>query len=231
MNVIQIPLLIGFAVMAIGSLVLYVTGTKDPVYRHHTYLHSVVPFIAATSYLAMFLGTGLFTVQGELLFVPRYVDWSVTTPILLTGLVLTAAHEHRRHSGYVVSIVALDVIMIVTGLLSAISGTEAEKWIWYFWSCSAFVGVLYLLWSPLAHISRGNGEQLDSVYRKNLIFLTVVWLAYPIVFLIGPQGIKATDSLTNVWIIMVLDIVAKVVYGFYSASQFSNLPASSDVSR
>lgn len=94
MSPVQLPLLLGFIVMSLGSLAIYATGSKDPEWRHHTQMHSLVPFIAATSYLAMALGTGVLTVHGdETLFLARYVDWSITTPILLTGLTLTALHD------------------------------------------------------------------------------------------------------------------------------------------
>lgn len=229
----QVPLFIGFVVMAVGSLAIYAHGSRDPEYRHHTNFHSLVPFIAATAYLGMALGTGVLTLNGEQLFLARYMDWSVTTPLLLTGLVLTALHEHGRHSSYVTPIIVLDVIMIVTGLLAAItadpayaSGDSGVRWIWYAWSCSAFAGVLYMLWAPLKSISGGYGGRVNEIYKGNLVFLTVVWLIYPVVFFIGPQGIRATDATTNVWIILVLDTIAKVVYGFVVTSKFKALPDS-----
>ncbi|MBB3950492.1 hypothetical protein [Aureimonas jatrophae] len=39
-------LLIGFIVMSIGSLGIYATGSKTSAIRHHTQIHSLVPFIA-----------------------------------------------------------------------------------------------------------------------------------------------------------------------------------------
>ena len=77
-------LLVGFVVMSIGSLALYATGSKDPAVRHHTQFHALVPFIAATSYLAMYLGTFVLTrADNVAIYVPRYADWAFTTPILL----------------------------------------------------------------------------------------------------------------------------------------------------
>lgn len=116
--------------------------------------------------------------------------------------------------------------MIATGLLSALSDDPLQRIVWYLWSCVAFAGILYMLWVPIRGIGDRLGGQMEVVYRKNLVFLTVVWLIYPIVFLIGPQGIGATDALTNVWIILVLDIVAKVVYGYVSTARFKKIPES-----
>ncbi|WP_299307320.1 bacteriorhodopsin [uncultured Croceicoccus sp.] len=219
----NLPLLIGFIVMSVSSLALYVSGDKGKTFRHHTHFHSVVPFIAATAYLAMLLGVGVIEIGGETIYLARYADWTVTTPILLTGLVLTALHEHHRFSGFVVSVVILDVLMVLTGLLSALAPDAGARWIWFWWSSAAFAGVLYLLWKPVRERSEHYGQPLDSIYKKNLAFVTVVWLAYPIVFAIGPQGLRITDTVTNVWIILALDIIAKVVYGFVSVRRFGKV--------
>ena len=168
MPAIQLPLLLGFVIMSLASLGIYATGSKNPEWRHHTHAHALVPFIAATAYLAMTLGTGILTIHGdETLFLARYADWSVTTPILLTGLTLTALHEHHRHSGYVVSIIVLDALMIVTGLLAAISTNPAVRWIWFLWSSAAFAGVLYMIWVPLRRWSETYGGRLNDIYKAN----------------------------------------------------------------
>ncbi len=220
----NLPLVIGFVVMALGSLAIYAHGPKHPEIRHHTNFHALVPFIAATAYLAMATGIGKLLLGDETIYLARYVDWSVTTPILLTGVVLTGLHEHHRHSSFILPVIVLDVLMIATGLLSALSDNAGERWMWYAWSCAAFLGVLYLLWAPVRAISGRMGGHMNAVYGKNLIFLTLVWLLYPVVFFIGPQGIGITNALANVWIILVLDIVAKVVYGFVSTSRFKKIP-------
>ena len=54
----QTAFLIGFSVMSVASLAIYVTGKKTQPSGHHTLLHASVPFIAATAYLAMAFGIG-----------------------------------------------------------------------------------------------------------------------------------------------------------------------------
>ena len=224
-----LPLMIGFVIMSFGSLLIYTHGSKHPEIRHHTHFHAVVPFIAATSYLAMTLGLGVTAVDGETLYLPRYVDWTFTTPILLVGLTLTGLHEHHRHSSYILPIVVLDVLMIVTGLFSAMADNAAERWIWYAWSCVAFAGVLYLLWVPLRAMAVERGEALGTAYQKNVAFLTVIWFLYPIVFLIGPEGLKIISDPTSVWAILIMDVLAKVVYAFYAAANLETALRHHDV--
>ena len=63
----NLPLVIGFVIMSLGSLGIYAHGSKHPEIRHHTNFHSLVPFIAATAYLAMALGVVLVLVMLVLL--------------------------------------------------------------------------------------------------------------------------------------------------------------------
>ena len=217
----QTAFMIGFAIMSLGSLAIYAKGSKAPPSRHHTLLHASVPFIAATAYLAMAFGIGtLVKGDGTATYLARYIDWSVTTPILLAGLVLTAFHERGRTGevgGYLTAIIVLDVLMIVAGLVSSVAEAPLAKWVWYLWSCAAFVGVLYLLWVPLRNIAAERGQAIAQAYGKNITFLTVIWFLYPVVFLIGPEGLKMITDPTSVWAILVMDVVAKVVYAFYAA--------------
>jgi len=218
----QTAFLIGFTIMSLASLVIYARGSKEHPSGHHTLLHATVPFIAATAYLAMALGIGTVVgADGPLTYLARYLDWSVTTPLLLAGLVLTAFHEKGRTGevgGFLTAIIVLDVLMIVAGLVSSLANTPFVKWIWYGWSCAAFLGVLYLLWVPLRALAIGRGEALGQAYLRNVTFLTVVWFLYPIVFAIGPEGMRLITDSASVWAILVLDVVAKVFYAFYAAA-------------
>ena len=213
------PFLIGFVIMSLSSVAIYAKGSKLPAIRHHTYMHAAVPFIAATAYLAMTFAIGdILKLDGTVTLVARYIDWTFTTPILLSGLVLVALHERRGSAGFIVSIVVLDVLMILTGLLSSLAVLPFLKLVWFAWSCAAFLGVLYILWVPLRAISRGLGGPITAAYAKNLSVLSIVWILYPVVFAVGPEGIRAVSNDATSWAILVLDVVAKVIYAFYAAS-------------
>ena len=224
MDPVTLPLLIGFTIMSLASLAIYAHGDKRNEFLHHTQFHSVVPFIAATAYLAMTLGIGRLDMgDGETLFLARYADWVVTTPILLTGLIVTGLHEHPRHSTYILPAVVLDALMIITGLLAAISSNEAEKWFWFAWSCVAFLGVIWLLLGPVMKATRELGGKMTDIYKANMTFLLLVWLIYPVEWFLGPQGIGAFGTAGDAWAILVLDVTAKVVYGFVATARFKSL--------
>lgn len=212
------PFLVGFTIMSLASLLIYAKGSKAPPAINHTYMHAAVPFIAATAYLAMAFGIGdIVKPDLTVTYTARYFDWTFTTPILLTGLTMTALHERGHAPGLVVAIITLDVLMILTGLVSSLAVVPFAKWAWFGWSCVAFLGVLYILWVPLKEVSRARGGAMDSAYNKNLVFLTAVWFVYPIVFAFGPEGTGAISAEGSIWAILVADVIAKVVYAFYAA--------------
>ena len=213
------PFAVGFVIMSLASLAIYAKGSKAPPVRHHTYFHATVPFIAATAYLAMTFGIGDFLkIDGTVTLTARYADWAVTTPILLSGLVLTALHERREAAGFLVAIITLDVLMILTGLISSLAVLPVVKLVWFLWSSAAFLGVLYILWVPLRTISRNDGGPLNGAYVKNLTMLSIVWVLYPVVFAIGPEGIRSLTPDASAWAILVLDVIAQVVYAVVAAS-------------
>jgi bacteriorhodopsin len=218
----QTAFMIGFTVMSLASLAIYAKGNKAPPSLHHTLLHAAVPFIAATAYLAMAFGIGTLTMaDGSATYLARYADWTFTTPILLSSLVLLAFHDRGKTGevgGYLTSIIVLDVLMIETGLISSLAEAPLVKWVWFLWSCVAFLGIIYLLWVPLRKMALERGNALGMAYTKNVTFLTVIWLLYPLDFLIGPEGLKIIDDPASVWAILIMDIVAKVFYAFYAAS-------------
>jgi bacteriorhodopsin len=213
------PLLLGFVIMSLASLAIYAKGVHSGPLRGHTLLHSAVPFIAATAYLCMYLGVGnLIKPDDSVTYLARYIDWGLTTPLLLAGVVSSAylgTREQEGQAGFVASIVTLDVIMIVAGLIASLAPYGTLKWVFFAWSCAAFVGVLYLLWKPLASLS-GQRPAIGAAYRKNIAFLTVLWLIYPVVFAIGPEGIWMVSDAATIWVFLVLDVLAKVVFAFTS---------------
>ena len=42
----------------------------------------------------------------------------------------------------------------------------------------------------------------------------MVWCLYPIVFLVGPEGFRAVDQAFEIFLFLILDLLAKVVFGF-----------------
>ena len=96
-------------------------------------LTTLITTFAAISYFAMASGDGnTFTYVGtsghydyyRQLFYARYIDWSLTTPLLLLDLAFLAG---MNGANIFVTVVA-DLIMILTGLFAAFGETNGQKW-------------------------------------------------------------------------------------------------------
>ena len=208
---------LGFAGMAIGSVVLLAMGwnrrTRDE--ENHWLLHLFVCLTAMASYLLMAMGQGSTVLaDGREFFVARYVDWSITTPLLLLGLCLTALRSPFRRWALLLGILFTDVYMIATGVIAGFSPAgSAAKWIWFLISSGAFAFIYVGLWGPLRAEARTTGPKAAALYTRNAGILSLLWLAYPVIFLLGNEGTSAIGPVATGALYTIFDVISKVAYG------------------
>ena len=104
----------------------------------------------------------------------RYVDWSVTTPLLLLDLALFAG---LNGASILVAVVA-DVIMILTGLFAAF-GDEQQKWGWYAIACIAYLVVVYQLAFNGRQAASGKDNKTKAFFGAIAGFTLILWTIYP----------------------------------------------------
>lgn len=106
----------------------------------------------------------------------RYIDWSITTPLLLLDLALLAG---LNGANILVAIVA-DIIMILTGLFAAY-GTEGtpQKWGWYAIACIAYLVVIFQLVYNGRQAATAKGGKVGSFFAAIGGFTLVIWTVYP----------------------------------------------------
>lgn len=206
---------IGAIGMALGALAIFVYGkrrTQDE--ESHTIIHVIVPLVAACSYFAMARGQGGRVMpDGHVFFYARYVDWSITTPLLLLGLCITALHGAHRRPALVAAVLGADAMMVITGFFSGISTAPASRWTWFVISCGAFLAVYAALFGPLLAEAKTRDARRRIGYGLNLAVLAVLWVLYPIIVLLGPDGTGVWSATVNTACITILDLLAKVAYG------------------
>ena len=209
---------IGTLGMLAGSAALMLTGGKRTQDEEgHTIAHGLVPLFAAVAYFAMAIHQGSVTLAGDREFLyARYLDWSITTPVLLLALSMTALRGAHRRAGLVAGLIVSDIVMIVTGLFFGLSDDPFAKWTWYLTSCVAFLAVYYILFGPMRTEAEARDPARRRAYARNLPILSGLWLLYPVVVLLGPDGLKVWSPAAATACITILDLVAKVGYGFVS---------------
>lgn len=155
------------------------------------------------------------TAEGT--FSKRYMDWTVTVPLLcvellaVTGIAGAAARRTRFIA------MAAAFLMIFTGFLGGIVVDDGENptslIIWGLISTVFFV-VLYvvLIRSVRQHLGELSNEAGRSLVNATLLLLTV-WLVYPLAYLIQIVASGGEWTTTMHLAFSAADILAKVGFG------------------
>ena len=216
-------------IMTGGGLLILITGKRrTPSEELHTVFHGIVPLIAACSYFAMANGQGAVilgadaaaagTGAGRIFYFARYVDWTFTTPLLLITLCMTAMHSGQKRAGAIAGAVLADVMMILTAFFFGASEVAWIKWTWFIISCAAFLGVYYVIWVSQMQANALERDDIRTTYRRNAVILSVLWLIYPVILAVAPDGLNYIGDTASVLLIGILDVVAKVVYGLMTVA-------------
>ena len=163
---------IGF--VAATVLFLYWATSAPAGTRHFYVITAVITGVAAFSYMMMSTGAGATLVGGDRLFYFfRYIDWLITTPLLLVDLALLALASPRRNIGTIATLIVLDVVMILTGLLAGSRESAAGRGFWFIVSTVAFVVLVYLIVTQLFAAARNASGYAQGLF-STLAYLTVV---------------------------------------------------------
>lgn len=215
---------IGTGGMALGAVAIAATGRslrEDE--RHHAVASFFVCLIAACAYFAMANGQGIVGVAGREVYVPRYADWLLTTPLLLLGLAMVAlpkvapGGDTRERTALIAGLLGADALMIVTGLLASLSSDDTVRYVWYTISCGAFLAVLALLYGPVLKAAGASAGHQALAGRLARV-LTGLWFIYPVLWLLGTEGSGTIGLSTEIAVFAVIDLSAKVGFGLLLVS-------------
>jgi bacteriorhodopsin len=203
-------LLIGFLGMFIGAIVFFYMGISRKV---NTVMHVLTFFVAAVSacaYYAEWAGLGVeyktTDTTPRVIFWAHYLDWVVTGPLILADLALLS----RSDTPTIISLVGNMVLYVICGLIGALT-VAPYKYMWWVASLIFLIIVFMLLLQRLNNAEGYGGDAL-----KGLTWLTIlVWLVYPIVWIVGSEGTGALGLSQEVGIITIADLIAKIGFGFY----------------
>ncbi|PQE24210.1 putative opsin-1 protein [Rutstroemia sp. NJR-2017a BVV2] len=143
-------------------------------------------------------------------FWARYIDWTVTTPLLLLDLSFLAG---LNGANILVAIVA-DVIMVLTGLFAAFGNSDGQKWGWYAMGCAAYLVIVYQLAIPGRRAVATKDAKTSKLFAAIGGFTLILWTLYPIVWGIG-DGARKWSVDGEIIAYAILDVLAKPVFGFW----------------
>src|ERR687893_2657055 len=138
---------LGFVATTVFFLFLMTRAPQGS--RHFFVITAVITGVAGFFYLTMATGATATNIEGRIFYWGRYIDWVITTPLLLLDLALLALASWQRNLNLIIGLIALDVFMILTGLQAGSSISEFARGFWFIVSTTAMVALLYL-WSTRA---------------------------------------------------------------------------------
>jgi len=216
-----------FVIMLLASAAFTAMSWTVPVGRRlYHVITTLITIIAAISYFGMATKHGVnyhhIRVTEHHKHVPntykdvyrqvywaRYVDWSLTTPLLLLDLCLLAGLS----GGHTIMAILADVVMILTGLFAAYgSEHNPQKWGWYTIACIAF---LVIIWHLVVNGRAGvknKSSNIVKLYGSISLYTILVWTAYPIIWGVADGG-RLLSVNQEIIAYAVLDILAKPVFG------------------
>ncbi|ARS90165.1 bacteriorhodopsin [Natrarchaeobaculum aegyptiacum] len=207
--------------MAAGTVAFVWGGiAASAAYRRYYAVLTSISLIAAVAYALMALEIGWIPVGEDTVFVPRYIDWILTTPLLLYFLALLAGSD-RRQVGLVVGI---NTVVMVLGFAAALL-EGAIGYGLFAVAALAYLGLLYLLLGPMTEEAADQGHGVRAVFTSLRNLTVVLWSIYPIVWLLGPPGIGIVSLTVDVMLITYLDLLTKVGFGLIALNASAVLEA------
>lgn len=184
------------------------------------YITAAVTFVACIAYFSMGSNLGFVPIAVEFsrsdpvvrgnfreIFYVRYIDWFITTPLLLADLLLTAGMPWPT----VLWVILVDEIMVVTGLVGALV-VSSYKWAYFTMGCVALFYIVYMLvWEARRHAAR-YGAEVSRCFTLCGSLTTFLWILYPIAWGLCEGGnVISPDSEAIFY--GILDFIAKPIFG------------------
>lgn len=208
-------LIVGVLGMGFATAYFVYLGIQVQGGQYFYWITAAITGFAFVSYLAMATGAGSTILDdGREFYYFRYIDWLITTPLLLLDLALLALARPGRNVGLIAGLIGLDVVMILTGLAAGSSTSDLGTTVWFIISSVALAGVLYLLWTGLFAAARARSPGVAATFNRLAVLTIVLWVLYPIVFLLGTEGFGGVDQGFEIFLFLVLDLLSKVFFGF-----------------
>ncbi|GAA5905951.1 hypothetical protein JCM5296_001299 [Sporobolomyces johnsonii] len=212
-----------FAFTAFG--LLFLSHGRPLGHRAFHFIATAILLITALTYWIMASNLGYAVIGTEFsrggtlggptraIFYARYIDWVLTTPLLLLLLLLGTGFSLSR----IFFVLFIDVFMIICGLIGALTASR------YKWGLFSFgVAAAFYIWWTLIHPGRASAFRLGNDYGKaysgSAIFLLIIWFIYPIIWAVSDGGnvIPITSEMIAVSLLTILALpVPSVLYHLY----------------
>jgi len=147
------------------------------------------------------------TVHRQVYWV-RYLEWLMTTPLIITNLVLLAG----LNGSNLFSAIVADVVVIFAGFFAATARSISVKWGWFVIAIIAYIWIVYTLAAGVKVARSAKGSTVSKFYTSIMVYSLVLYLAYPIVWAVA-SGTKRLSVNGEIIAFAVLDVLSKGLFG------------------
>ncbi|SDW19175.1 Bacteriorhodopsin [Marinococcus luteus] len=226
---------VGFVGMAAATLFFLVERSSlNPEYRSTATVAGLVTFVAAVHYYFMKDAVGTSGLVSEIEAFPteiRYVDWLITTPLLLIKFPLLLGLKGKVGNLLLVKLLIADVIMIVSGYIGETSinaaGGFTQLGLWSFViGTAAWFYIIYLLYTSVTAAAKKKPAPIKKALMNMRLFILIGWAIYPIGYAVTLLYSGIEVQLTRELIYNFADLTNKVGFGliaFFAVKTMSSL--------
>ncbi|MER7458157.1 bacteriorhodopsin [Micromonospora sp. NPDC126480] len=183
-----------------------------------------VPLWSGLWYTLLSLGGGRADGGDHTVYWARYADWAVSASLLLTALALTATHAlPHRHPRLLTALVGANLAMILSGLLGDFAAEPWPRYLFFSLGALALLAIFAVIYGPLRAIARRQPTALYRAYREAALLLGVLWVGYPVFWLLGPSGVGLLGATTDTALFVLLSIASKVGWGALDLARLREL--------
>lgn len=206
------------AVMTVSCLAVVGLAFRKPSNKRiFHWISAGLLMVAAIAYFSMGSGLGQVPIRIEFfhrgvpgdtreIFWVRYIDWFITTPLLLLDLLLTAGLPWST----IGMIVLADEVMIVCGLVGALIPTS-YKWGYFTFACLAFFFVAWGVTWEGRRYAHALGPNIGRAFNICGVWTIFLWFLYPIAWGLSEGGnVISADGEAIFY--GILDLLAKPVF-------------------
>jgi len=216
-------LLIGTICMALSTAYFYMAAVGAKENKFFESVTMMITGIATLAYLSMYSGVGYMwgeeygTDELRPVYYARYIDWILTTPLMVWDVLALAGAA----SDEVMLCVGVDMLMIGFGVIGA-QTPGGMKWPFFVVGCLAYVHVVQTLMKFTGYSK--YGEAARKLYERVAMLTIGLWTFYPVVWILA-EGTRTVSPNVEALFYMVLDVLSKCVFGLTIVNARSALAA------
>ena len=182
---VAITFFMGYIAMFAASIFFFIErGSVDGKWKLSLLVSGLITFIAAVHYYYM---KDFYVVTGENPTALRYIDWTLTVPLMCVEFFLILKVAGAKKS-MMWRLIFLSVIMLVTGYFGEAVYRDSA-WLWGLVSGIAYFVIVYDIWLGEAKkLAEAAGGAVLYAHKTLCWFVLVGWEIYPLGYMAGTPG-------------------------------------------